>query len=149
MSSSECPTAPVSNILLLCNSCLLSRIYVYPDSHRSNTPSPTSRETAPLPRFDRFRPLLSFSNRHHYSRLAQMDTWWFWPAGPPYPCSHNQQPDDPRLSCLGLPLSLPYEVETLGEMDERLEVIAAKLVECVKSREWGLGFRMWDSALSM
>ena len=46
-------------------------------------------------------------------------------------------------------MTLPYEVETLEEMDERLEVIAAKLVECVKAREWGLGFRMWDSALSM
>jgi proteasome activator subunit 4 len=78
-----------------------------------------------------------------------MDTRWFWPAGPPFPSSHNQQPDDPRLSSLGLPLTLPYEVETLGEMDERLEVIAVKLVECVKAREWGLGFRMWDSALSM
>lgn len=63
---------------------------------------------------------------------------------PPYP-----QPDDPRLSCLGLPLSLPYEVETLAEMDERLELIACRLVECVKAREWGTGFRMWDSALSM
>ena len=88
-----------------------------------------------------------------------MDTWWFWPAGPPYvslplaqcncPTPFQKQPDDPRLSCLGLPLSLPYEVETLAEMDERLDVIACKLVECVKAREWGLGFRMWDSALSM
>lgn len=88
-----------------------------------------------------------------------MDTWWFWPAGPPYvsithrqndaPLPPQTQPDDYRLSCLGLPLALPYEVETLAEMDERLEVIACKLVECVKAREWGLGFRMWDSALSM
>jgi proteasome activator subunit 4 len=70
---------------------------------------------------------------------------WFWPSTSP---SHSQ-PDDYRLSCLGLPLCLPYEVETLEEMDERLDAIACKLVECVKAREWGMGFRMWDSALSM
>jgi hypothetical protein len=67
------------------------------------------------------------------------------------PC-HPQlrpQPDDPRLSCLGLPLSLPYEVETLAEMDDRLDLICCRLVECVKAGEWGLGFRMWDSALAM
>jgi len=78
-----------------------------------------------------------------------MDTWWFWPSATPFSSSCDSQAEDPRLSCLGLPLTLPYEVETLEEMDERLEVIAAKLVECVKAREWGLGFRMWDSALSM
>ena len=78
-----------------------------------------------------------------------------------HPCLHRfsispfhvsallNQPDDPRLSCLGLPLSLPYEVETLAEMDDRLELIACRLVECVKAREWDAGFRMWDSALSM
>lgn len=74
-----------------------------------------------------------------------MDTWWFWPA----PMSPNRQPDDPRLSCLGLPLSLPYEVETLADMDDRLDLIVCRLVECIKAREWGMGFRIWDSALSM
>ena len=68
--------------------------------------------------------------------------YWFWPAA-------SHQNDDTRLSCLGLPLSLPYNIETLAEMDERLEQIACKLVECVKAREWGLGFRLWDSQLSM
>ncbi|ORY33092.1 putative membrane protein [Naematelia encephala] len=63
--------------------------------------------------------------------------------------THAINPDDPRLSCLGLPLSLPYEVETLAEMDQRLDHIACKLVECAKAREFGLGFRMWDSALSI
>ena len=58
------------------------------------------------------------------------------------------QSDDPRLSALGLPLSLPYNVETLAEMDDRLELIVQRLVECIKAREWGLGFRTWDAALS-
>jgi proteasome activator subunit 4 len=69
---------------------------------------------------------------------------WFWPS----PLQPHPQPDN-RLSCLGLPLSLPYEVETLEEMDDRLDLIACRLVECVKAKEWGLGFRMWDSALTM
>jgi proteasome activator subunit 4 len=68
-----------------------------------------------------------------------------FPSRPP----RHHQPDDPRLSALGLPLSLPYEVESLAEMDDRLERICQRLVECVQAREWGLGFRMWDSALSM
>ncbi|OCF42973.1 proteasome activator subunit 4 [Kwoniella heveanensis CBS 569] len=60
-----------------------------------------------------------------------------------------QDADDPRLSCLGLPLSLPYEVETLAEMDDKLDYICCKMVECVKGREYGMGFRVWDSALSI
>ena len=56
---------------------------------------------------------------------------------------------DLRASCLGLPLSLPYEVETLAEMDDRLELICCRLVECVKAREWGMGFRNWDAALGV
>ncbi|ORX39177.1 putative membrane protein [Kockovaella imperatae] len=68
--------------------------------------------------------------------------YWFWPAS-------ALQSDDHRSSCLGLPLCLPYEVETLAEMDDRLEQIVCKLAECVKAREWGLGFRLWDSQLSI
>ncbi|KAK8843981.1 hypothetical protein IAR55_006774 [Kwoniella newhampshirensis] len=60
-----------------------------------------------------------------------------------------EDPDDPRLSCLGLPLSLPYEVETLAEMDDKLDLICCRMVECVKAREFGMGFRVWDSALSI
>lgn len=68
----------------------------------------------------------------------------FWPSPVPV-----DQPDDERLSCLGLPLSLPYEVESLSDMDARLEVIVTRLTECVKAREWSIGFRMWTSALNM
>lgn len=68
----------------------------------------------------------------------------FWPSAVPI-----DQPADERLSCLGLPLSLPYEVESLADMDARLEVIVTRLTECVKAREWSIGFRMWTSALNM
>ncbi|BEI84863.1 hypothetical protein CcaverHIS002_0502640 [Cutaneotrichosporon cavernicola] len=58
-------------------------------------------------------------------------------------------PDDDRQSCLGLPLSLPYEVESLADMDARLELIVTRLTECVKACEWSIGFRMWTSALNI
>ncbi|WVR08974.1 hypothetical protein IAU60_006033 [Kwoniella sp. DSM 27419] len=60
-----------------------------------------------------------------------------------------QDPEDPRLSCLGLPLSLPYEVETLAEMDDKLDLICCRMIECIKGRDYGTGFRIWDSALSI
>lgn len=59
------------------------------------------------------------------------------------------QPDDDRRSCLGLPLSLPYEVESLEDMDARLEHIVTRLLECVKACEWSHGFRTWNSVLNM
>jgi proteasome activator subunit 4 len=70
---------------------------------------------------------------------------WMYPS----PILPLGQPDDYRSSCLGLPLSLPYEVETLEEMDDKLEYICCKLAECIKAREWGTGFRNWDSALGL
>jgi hypothetical protein len=81
----------------------------------------------------------------YYTLLLVPMSYWLYPSLVP----SDQQSDDTRLSCLGLPLSLPYEVETLAEMDDRLDYIACKLAECVKAREWNLGFRMWDAALGM
>jgi len=67
----------------------------------------------------------------------------------PCPVEPEQQADDDRRSMLGLPLSLPYEVESLAEMDARLEHIICKLTECVKAHEWFTGFNTWNSALNM
>ncbi len=55
---------------------------------------------------------------------------------------------DPRLSRLTLQKCLPYEVETLAEMDERLEVIVARLLDCVEAREWDVGFALWSRRLT-
>lgn len=63
--------------------------------------------------------------------------------------ANPHQPNDPRLSAVGLQMSLPYEVESLVEMDDKLDFICAKLIESVKAREFGMGFRVWDSALSI
>jgi proteasome activator subunit 4 len=66
------------------------------------------------------------------------------------PCAvPPDQLDDDRRSCLGLPLSLPYEVESLADMDARLEFILCRLMECVKAHEWFTGFNTWNSALNM
>lgn len=61
----------------------------------------------------------------------------------------DDQVDDDRRSCLGLPLSLPYEVESLADMDARLEAILCRLTECVQAEEWFTGFNTWNSALNM
>ncbi|WVQ73567.1 hypothetical protein IAR50_003145 [Cryptococcus sp. DSM 104548] len=70
-----------------------------------------------------------------------------WPSR--VPNRLGEELDDVRLSAVGLQLSLPYEVETIAEMDDKLDYICCKLVECVKAREFGQGFRVWDSALSI
>lgn len=77
------------------------------------------------------------------ARIAM--SYWMYPS----PLSSLGQPDDVRASCLGLPLALPYEVETLEEMDDRLEFICCKLAECIKAREWNMGFSLWDNALEL
>lgn len=81
---------------------------------------------------------------HDIFPAAKSMSHWAYPSAPP--C--DSQENDVRSSCLGLPLSLPYEVETLAEMDDRLEYICAKLVECIKAGEWGQGFRTWDTAMN-
>lgn len=57
------------------------------------------------------------------------------------------QPNDERLSNLGIPLALPYKVETLAEMDARLELIVCRLTECAKANDWIVGFRWWAQQL--
>lgn len=88
-------------------------------------------------------PLNRFKSATHSAHVAM--SFWMYPS----PLSSLGQPDDVRASCLGLPLALPYEVETLEEMDDRLEYICCKLAECVKAREWNMGFALWDNALEL
>lgn len=60
-----------------------------------------------------------------------------------------EQPNDERLSNLGIPLALPYKVETLAEMDARLELIVCRLTECAKAKDWIVGFRWWAQELAV
>jgi proteasome activator subunit 4 len=50
---------------------------------------------------------------------------------------------DPRLNRMVLAKSLPYETESLEEMDARLEHIAARLVDCIEAGEWADAFPYW------
>nr|XP_019009928.1 proteasome activator subunit 4 [Kwoniella pini CBS 10737]OCF48709.1 proteasome activator subunit 4 [Kwoniella pini CBS 10737] len=123
----------------------LSRIYPYVQQsdlpHRSSSRNwPFEHIATPpiaCPPFDHDHPTSPFPSKPSISMGS-------WPSAPPI----NNQSDDTRLSYLGLPLCLPYEVETLAEMDDKLELICCRLVECIKAREYGTGFKAWDSALS-
>ena len=88
-------------------------------------------------------PIIRSKSSTRTARLAM--SFWMYPSR----LSSLGQPDDVRASCLGLPLSLPYEVETLEEMDDRLEYICCKLAECIRAREWHMGFLQWDNALGL
>ena len=54
---------------------------------------------------------------------------------------------DPRLRHLSLPSTLPYEVESLAEMDRRLALILTRLTEAIGLRDWDVGFWRWQREL--
>lgn len=43
--------------------------------------------------------------------------------------------EKPRKEQLDYPEALPYPAESIEEMDERLELIVSKLIDCVKSKD--------------
>lgn len=43
--------------------------------------------------------------------------------------------EKPRSTQLDYPNALPYETETLEEMDEKLEFIVRRLVDCVRAKD--------------
>lgn len=55
---------------------------------------------------------------------------------------------DPRLKRMKLAKCLPYEVETLEEMDAKLEYIITKLTVSIEAQDWEFGFRTWLSRLN-
>lgn len=55
---------------------------------------------------------------------------------------------DPRIKRMKLAKCLPYEVETLEEMDQKLDYIITKLTVSIEARDWEFGFRTWLSRLT-
>lgn len=55
---------------------------------------------------------------------------------------------DPRLKRMKLASCLPYKVETLEEMDTKLEYIITKLTVSIQAQDWEFGFRTWLSRLN-
>lgn len=60
----------------------------------------------------------------------------------------NGSKGDPRLKRMKLAKCLPYEVETLEEMDVKLEYIITKLTVSIEAQDWEFGFRTWLSRLN-
>ncbi|KAM0751556.1 hypothetical protein T439DRAFT_300497 [Meredithblackwellia eburnea MCA 4105] len=55
--------------------------------------------------------------------------------------------EKPRSKQLDYQNALPYEVETLEEMDLKLEHIVRRLVECIKAKDYDVGFVQWNHRL--
>ena len=43
--------------------------------------------------------------------------------------------------------SLPYSVESNSKMQEMLDFIILRLVQCIEARDYDPGFQQWDSML--
>lgn len=43
--------------------------------------------------------------------------------------------------------SLPYSVESNSKMQEMLDFIVLRLVQCIEARDYDPGFQQWDSML--
>ena len=48
---------------------------------------------------------------------------------------------------MDLPKSMPYHVETLAEMDARLDFIMRRLVDCVEAKDFTVGFIAFNHRL--
>ncbi|GAA5836406.1 hypothetical protein JCM11251_007072, partial [Rhodosporidiobolus azoricus] len=55
--------------------------------------------------------------------------------------------EKPRSEQLDYPKSLPYETESLEEMDRKLEEIVRRLVDCVRAKDYDVGFVQWNHRL--
>ncbi|GAA6008845.1 hypothetical protein JCM10207_001745 [Rhodosporidiobolus poonsookiae] len=55
--------------------------------------------------------------------------------------------EKPRSEQLDYPNSLPYEAESLEEMDEKLELIVRRLIDCVRAKDYDVGFVQWNHRL--
>ncbi|GAA5895195.1 proteasome activator BLM10 [Sporobolomyces salmoneus] len=55
--------------------------------------------------------------------------------------------EKPRKEQLDYPQALPYEAESIEEMDRRLEEIVRRLIDCVKAKDYDVGFVQWNHRL--
>lgn len=55
---------------------------------------------------------------------------------------------DRRHHLMSWPNMMPYEVETLDEMDRRLDLIVTRLSEAVEAKAWSIAFYSWHRELS-
>ena len=62
----------------------------------------------------------------------------------PSPTSLN---GEDREKFMDLPRSMPYPVESLQEMDDRLDLIMRRLADCVQAKDFDVGFLAWNHRL--
>lgn len=55
----------------------------------------------------------------------------------------RKRPIEDRTTMLQYPNSLPYECNTLEQVDAQLELIMSRLIECVRTRDFDVGFLHW------
>ncbi|KAM0792923.1 hypothetical protein ACM66B_002682 [Microbotryomycetes sp. NB124-2] len=55
--------------------------------------------------------------------------------------------EKPRENQLEYQRNLPYQVESLDEMDQRLEEIVRRLIDCVRAKDYDVGFLQWNHRL--
>ncbi|CED83025.1 Uncharacterized conserved protein [Phaffia rhodozyma] len=63
------------------------------------------------------------------------------------PVMSSTTPLDPREALLTYQRSLPYPVESLTEMDDRLNIIIDKLVHSIRAKDWDVTFPRWHKEL--
>ncbi|TIC14990.1 hypothetical protein E3Q14_00482 [Wallemia mellicola] len=55
--------------------------------------------------------------------------------------------DDSRVKATRQFKHLPYQTESLDEMDDRLDFIIKKLINAAKAKDFDIGFNIWDHSL--
>ncbi|KAK4048054.1 Proteasome activator BLM10 [Microbotryomycetes sp. JL221] len=67
---------------------------------------------------------------------------------PPFKRAKLKKPKEkPRETQLEYQRNLPYEAESLDEMDRRLEEIVRHLIDCVRAKDYDVGFVQWNHRL--
>ncbi|CAO1628827.1 unnamed protein product [Parajaminaea phylloscopi] len=68
-------------------------------------------------------------------------------SAPPKLRQKIKLPKEDRQKMLDYPRSLPYECESLDEFDQRLALIQQRLLECVQTKDYDIGFLQWNHRL--
>jgi len=70
-------------------------------------------------------------------------------AGPPFVQDDIQHATDPYLLKLRTyATSLPYSIESNSRMQQMLDLICTRIVQCLEAKDYDPGFLQWDSMLT-
>ncbi|KAK4703918.1 hypothetical protein P7C70_g2289, partial [Phenoliferia sp. Uapishka_3] len=69
------------------------------------------------------------------------------PRAQPSTSKLDRPKEKPRHEQLDYQKALPYEVESLEVMDQRLEFIIRRLVDCIRAKDYDVGFVQWNHRL--